>query len=45
MKKYNYKDKNTGKSVESDKPLNDPNLKLVGQIKSGQIVNGESKTK
>lgn len=35
MKKYTYKNKKTGKKVFSDKPLKDPELVLIAQVKDG----------
>lgn len=37
MKKYIYKNKKTGKKIESDTPLLDKNLVLVSQIKDGKM--------
>lgn len=41
MKKYTYKNKTTGKTITSDKPLKDKNLVLVAQIRDGQIKSND----
>ena len=35
MQKYTYINLRNGKRIHSDKPLNDPTLKLVAQIRGG----------
>lgn len=35
MRKYTYIDKTTGERVYSDKPLDNPNLKKVTEIRGG----------
>lgn len=45
MKKYTYKDIKTGKTVVSDKPLKDPRLKLVAEIRDGRMKANEIKKK
>jgi hypothetical protein len=37
MNKYIYKSKKTGAKVYSDKPLKDPDLKLVREFRDGKI--------
>jgi len=43
MKKFVYTNKINGAKVYSDKPLNNPNLRLVVGVKSGQITNNDNK--
>lgn len=37
MKKYTYKNIKTGKKVYSEKPLKDPDLVLVTQMRDGMM--------
>jgi len=37
MTNYTYKDKKTGKKVFSDRPIKDPKLVLVCQVRNGQM--------
>lgn len=41
MKKYTYKNKITGKKIQSDTPLKDKNLVLVMQTRDGQIKSND----
>ena len=41
MKKYTYKNKKTGKKIFSDKPLKDPELVLVVQLRDGMMKKKE----
>lgn len=45
MKKYTYKNKKTGKRIESDMPLKDKNLVLIAQIRDGQMKNKDIRKK
>ena len=41
MKRYIYKNKKTGRKIESDKPLKDENLVLIMQVRDGQIKSND----
>lgn len=45
MKKYTYKNKETGTKIQTNEPLKDPKFELVAEIKDGQIKNNQSRTK
>ena len=42
MKKYTYRNKKTGKKIESDKPLISEDLIIIMRIKDGMIKNVDS---
>ena len=37
MKRYTYKNRKTGKKVQSDKPLTNADLVLIAQVRDGQM--------
>ena len=37
IKKYTYRNKETGRRIQSDTPLKDKNLVLVAHIRDGQM--------
>lgn len=45
MKKYSYKDSRTGRTVQSNTPLEGKHLVLQTQVKNGMMDSGEVKTK
>lgn len=45
MKKYTYKNKKTGKTIQSDTPLKDKELVLVSAIRDVKIKAGDTRTK